>query len=575
MRRTNTFIVLLGLFFGGLFLPLKHIDAAGASMYMSPSTGTYVIGGKFSVAIIINSGGQAINAAEGSISFDTDLLKVVSVAKGSVFKYWTTEPSFSNSASTVNFGGGVPPPAFNGTAGRVITISFQAKKAGKAQVRFTAGAVLANDGKGTNVLTSMGSASYTLVPKTEAPVSNNKKTEKKVYEPERIKPQITSPTHPDQNKWYREDKVLIKWSTPAGVKGVSISFNQEPTADPGPVSDGYFSEKEFQVAKSGVWYAHIKLKDAKGWGTTAHFRVMVDINPPEPFTVEVKYIKVGDWPELHFNTKDKESGLLKYEIIVGSLDSQTVELKPEEKMFKPSGLSGGEHTALIKAIDKAGNERISSVNFKVEPIPTPTIDNYPSEVKPSDSFYMSGTAVSESVVNVYIEENNKNIAIGKVKSDANGKWFFIYDKKLPEGRYTAWVDAINKNGIKSEPASKISFLVTPPVFAVIGSFVVNYFTVFVSIIFLAVLIILLIVYIIAFIRRKLKRETVEVEEVLKKNMKLLQKEVENDIDRLAAVGTKAALNREKNKTKTVLKDKIEIMEKKILKEIKDVEDILK
>ena len=88
-------------------------------------------------------------------------LSVVSVSKGSIFNLWTSEPSFSNSAGTVSFGGGSP-AGYTGSAGTVMTIRFKALSAGKTNVRFKSGSVLAADGLGTNVLSSMGSAAFTI-----------------------------------------------------------------------------------------------------------------------------------------------------------------------------------------------------------------------------------------------------------------------------------------------------------------------------------------------------------------------------------------------------------------------------
>ena len=66
-----------------------------------------------------------MNAASGVISFPADKLEVVSLSKtGSVFTLWVQEPSFSNSAGTINFEGIVLNPGFIGAAGKTPTIKF-------------------------------------------------------------------------------------------------------------------------------------------------------------------------------------------------------------------------------------------------------------------------------------------------------------------------------------------------------------------------------------------------------------------------------------------------------------------
>jgi len=560
----------------------RPADAAGASLYLAPGSGTYVIGGKFSVAVKVNTGGAVINAAEGTISFDKDLLEVAGVSKGgSVFSLWTTEPTFSNSAGTVSFGGGVPRPGFNGAAGGVCTITFKAKKAGTARVSFTAGAVLANDGKGTNILASMGSGSYTVSPQVTAPEGTVKPGTEKPQPVETVaketdynKPEITSVTHPDQNRWYKETTAKFSWKLPEGVTQVSIALNHLPISDPGNKLDGALSDKEFAGIEHGLWYLHVKFYDNKKWGTVAHYRIMIDTKPPKPFEATIKEVGVGEWPEINFETTDEDSGLDKYEIFIGSLEKQAFTADPDKKSIKLSDLSVGEHLAMIRALDKAGNYQVAAIEFNIAPIPAPVIVNYTEEVRPAGEFFVSGTALADTAVEVFIQKDN-DIIKGSAQSDPNGNWFYAYDKGLSKGRHVAWAEAINKNGLRSEQSSKVSFLVSPPVFATIGNFVLNYFMVFVSLIFMILVIITLIFIIVAFIRKKLKKETVEVEQVLHNNLKNLRKMIEEELGALEKYKGKAGFKEEEVRTEQRIETRVGEIEKKILKEIKDVEDILK
>lgn len=558
--------------------PVIPAQAASATLYLAPSSGTKVIGSSFSVAVKVNTGGDVINAAEGTINFDNNLLDVTGVSKsGSIFPYWTTEPTFSNSAGTISFGGGLPPPAYSGTAGHVCTITFKGKKAGAAQVRFASGAVLAHDGKGTNILASMGSASFTISPYVAAPPQPAAPAEKPAEpaETEYNTPVITSPTHPDQNTWYNTNEVLFKWDMPEGVTEVSISFDQEPVSDPGPAGDGEFSEQKYPDVADGVWYLHLKFKDSRRWGTIAHYRVMIDTRPPLPFTVEVRQIKVGDWPELHFEAKDEGSGIGQYRAIVGRLDVAEVILSATTTIYKVHDLVAGDHTAMIVAVDKAGNETFTTVDFTVEAIEAPVIKDYPGELKSSDQLYLSGTALADTTINIFIQTPDGIIITGAAKSDNSGNWFYLSEDSFSNGRYVAWAVAVNERGIKSNTSNKVSFLVTPPVFARFGSWVINYFTVLVSLLFMIILIILLIFFLIGLIRKKLKKETVEIEQILRQNSIIMKKTIDQELAQLDKLAATAGKKKEIEKARLKLKQQVEINEKKILKEIKDVEEILK
>lgn len=563
--------------FGSIHFALPA-QAAGASLYLAPSTGTYVIGGRFSVAVRVNSGGDTINAAEGTISFDSNLLEVTGVSKsGSVFNLWTVEPVYNNSAGTISFGGGIPRPGYSGSSGGICTVSFRAKKSGTAAVRFTSGAVLAADGKGTNVLVSMGSGSYTISPQVTAPSTPSSPSQPSQpapqAEPDYNKPAVKSETHPDQNTWYNKNIVKFSWELPEGVSDASVLFDRKPDSNPGSVSDGKISEKEYTDVEDGVWYFHIRYKDARRWGTTEHYRVMIDTRPPLPFDVNVKKIGVGEWPELSFETTDKESGLARYEVFIGSLEEKTYELGPEEKGLKVTDLGVGEHVAMIRALDNAGNEAVKTINFMIDPIPAPVITNYPEQIKSTDKFYASGYTEEGNRVEIFVEKDGEIVAQAETGVDNETNWFYIFEDGLGNGRYAAWAESVNDKGMRSYPSEKVTFVVSPPIFAVIGDFVINYFTVLVSLIFMIILIIIVTLILVDMIRKRLRKEAVEVEDVVRKNLHEYRKVFDEEMDEI--VMHKKDLAQEKDAVKERMDARLEQMEKKIMKEIKDVEELLK
>ena len=161
-----------------------------------------------------------------------------------------------------------------------------------------------------------------------------------------------------------------------------------------------------------------------------------------------------------------------------------------------------------------------------------------------------------------------------VKSDNDGNWFEVVPKNYANGQYTAWVEAVNPNGLKSNQSPKISFLVTAPIFARIGSFVLNYFTVIVSLIFIIVLIIAILVWIFEFVRKRLKKETLEIEDVLEKNIAELKIAVSEEMEDLSKM-TRTEFTKGKARVVDILHQHIDETNKRILKEVKDVEKILK
>jgi Cohesin domain len=586
MRKFFYSFLFVALLAAGAFLATP-VFAAGASLYLSPSTGTEILNSKFTVAIKISTADQGINAGQASLTYDKSLIKVLSIAKGSVFSLWTEEPTFSAGAGTIEFGGGVPRPGYTGNGGTVCVITFQAIKLGTAAINFTSGDLLANDGMGTNILTSMGAASFNITPKVTAPTPAATQpgttpaappapTPAPVQTAAYNLPAIASPTHPDQTKWYQAKTVEFSWNLPDGATGVSLAFDQNPNTEPGNVPDGLFNSKEYTVDHDGSWYLHVKIKDGQGrWGTTGNFRVNVDSTPPNDFTLTEKQEDPNDWPTLYFQTTDALSGLDHYEIQIDTLSAQPIIVTADKNSYKMTGLDVGSHTVAVKAVDMAGNITLANLTFEFSAVATPVIKNYSAQISQSEKFFISGTANASNTINIYIQGSNQPQAdMSTVRSDSEGNWFEVASKNYANGQYTAWVEAINPNGLQSKQSAKISFLVTAPIFARIGSFVVNYFTVLVSLVFIIVLIVMLLIWIFEFVRKRLKKETLEIEDVLEKNIEELKVAVSEEIDELCKMN-RSEFTKGKKRVKDILYEHIDATNKRILKEIKDVENILK
>lgn len=285
MRRAIIFLIIIILCFSNL--PTAKADSA--SLYLSPSSGSYTVNNTFSIVVRTNTGGASINAAQGILVFSPDKLSVMSISKtGSIFSLWTTEPTYSNSSGTISFGGGVPSPGYTGAPGKIITITFKAKVSGTASINWSSGAVLANDGKGTNILTNMNGGKYNL----KAVVSSIETGTASIKAP--VKPDIVSSTHPEENKWYSDSTVEFSWEMPKNVTGVSIRFDQKSVSNPGPLSDGLFNSKTYKDVDDGIWYLHLKLRNEYGWGDIEHLRVQVDTTPRPQITNYPKRLLLGD-----------------------------------------------------------------------------------------------------------------------------------------------------------------------------------------------------------------------------------------------------------------------------------------
>lgn len=176
----NNFFVLIAV------STLMPVMADAATLRVIPSTGSVSSGETISVAVTISSSDQAMNAAEGVVTFPTNLLQVVSVSKsGSVLGLWVQEPTYSNTVGTVNFEGIALNPGYTGSNGTVLTITFRARAEGSAPLSIADASVLANDGNGTEILTSSSGGTISIVAPQVKPLEKPMpvqvpKTQKKV-----------------------------------------------------------------------------------------------------------------------------------------------------------------------------------------------------------------------------------------------------------------------------------------------------------------------------------------------------------------------------------------------------------
>jgi hypothetical protein len=355
----------LGLFFkslvsiAGLLALFNPIQALAATEYISPSSGDFAVGSTFSVGVYTSSPDQPASAFAGYLSFPTDKLSVSSLSKnGSMISVWVQEPTYSNTNGTIGFEGFIPNPGYTGTGGLLLTITFQVKAAGTADVKFTNAAVLANDGYGTNITTGSGSASFKLGTSEEPPVETPPATPGVP-----AAPSINSSTHPNQNAWYANNDPSFVLGLAAGTTGVSVLVNQSPNTDPGTTSGGLSSNYAFTDVADGAWYFHARLKNAQGWGAVSHYRFQIDTKSPGSFQLTPAEADESGTSAIIFNVTDTGSGIDYYRITIGDGEALVVpasEVEPGKPFVLPPQVAGVV-TVTLEAVDRAGNVTSSSL----------------------------------------------------------------------------------------------------------------------------------------------------------------------------------------------------------------------
>ncbi len=156
---TINFFILVAIIVGALFFQCeKETHAIGiASFSITTNKSDYSIGEKGSLQITTSSDSESINAVSGEMSFSSDYITVDSIiTNDSIVQLWLTTPVVKNT-NAIQFEGVLFNPGFKGDKGLVMTVNFTVKKKGFAEWKFISGAILANDGKGTNIIKGLPS----------------------------------------------------------------------------------------------------------------------------------------------------------------------------------------------------------------------------------------------------------------------------------------------------------------------------------------------------------------------------------------------------------------------------------
>ncbi len=323
-------------------------------MRLTPATGSFILGSTFDLAVVMNTGGVAVNTIEADLRFPPDKLQLVNPSLGkSIVQIWASPPTYSNQEGRIYFIGGIPSPGITTSEGIVQSFTFRVTAPGAAQIDFGKNnSILANDGLGTNVLQQTSPASFRLLlPPAQGP-------------------KIFSPSHPEQGKWYKDPNPIFQWEASPGTNGFSYALDHDPNGAPDNVVETAEAQASFTAIESGVWYFHVKERAGNSWSGVSHFFVNLDTLPPAEFGVKASpgLRTSNKSPILRFFTTDSLSGFDHFELKSVALKdgpSQSSFFFEASSPYQLSGLKSGRYEIVVRAYDKAGNFRDESVTMNI------------------------------------------------------------------------------------------------------------------------------------------------------------------------------------------------------------------
>ncbi len=552
--------------------------AYAATLSVSPGTGVYSVGQTFTATVVVNTAGSKINAAEGTLSFKTNELSVVGVSKGSIFNLWTAEPAYSNSAGTVTFSGGTP-TGYTGGSGTVLSVTFKVLAAGTPKVSFSNGAVLAADGRGTNVLTNMSGGSYT----TSAPTSTP--------EPETIieyvapantpgLPAVQSSTHPDSDAWYKATTAQLTWTLPSGVTAVRTLLDERATSVPTKVYDTPIDSIELTDLEEGVQYFHVQFKNTDGWGKVAHYRLAIDSVAPTSLVLKLREGADLSNPDQELVAElgeDTGSAVLRFLLQIDGAEPLEVTRTHATATLPLPTLEPGYHTVVAEAFDMAGNSVMGSLSFTILAFDKPVFTDVPERISSGVIPVFIGATRPNAEVEVTFTQTGTESVVYKIASDGNGVFRFIPDNALATGVYDLVARATDQYGALSEPSDTVRVVVEAPGYLRIGTLLVSVLSVFVPLLALALLLSVATVLTIRKFRRMrygVVREAHEAIAIIEREFTALTKELDVQAETLRGSRKSGKLTKMEESLFKTLTQSLSAARVTIAKEVTDVEDVI-
>ncbi|MBU1046499.1 hypothetical protein KKH36_01820 [Patescibacteria group bacterium] len=482
-----------------IFLTSVNVTEA-ATLYLLPEYKNIDIGQEFYIDVKVNSQDEFINAVQSTISFPSNMIEIIGTDKqNSIFNFWINEPDASADKSEITFIGGSA-KGISGDSLQILRIKCKSVGTGIAEINISESVVTANDGKGTNILSTIEKIKINVGTETitsEISVKVSPEEVVVVEAPKQVireaviakdapkEPKVTVPLYPDQRVWYNhQGEVIVLWEVPNDITKVAVEVNSNPNSEPVKAEDSLFTGKNIGILDEGIHYVHVQFKNNKGWGETAHYKISLDISSPLPFETNISsFASDNPIPEINYSGQDNLSGYSHTLIFIdGEKILETQEVSLELPPQKP-----GSHLLVVRVFDKAGNSIEDDLNFEIIPLKIPRTEFITDKISQGENIFVSGTSIPNTLVDIKILKGEKIEFSGVANVDTVGKWEIIIDKLLAKDYYLLTVSARNEKGAISPNSEPKNIRITAPAILSIGLIDLGWFDIFILIILIIVI----------------------------------------------------------------------------------------
>ncbi len=115
-------------------------------------------------------------------------------------------------------------------------------------------------------------------------------------------PNLSSPTHPDSEKWMANPTPLVVWEEPkdlSGVKGYFVKADREAQTVPGPGAGDFVADTRLSLGplEDGLWFVHVATQDLAGnlGVEAAHMAIKIDTKALAPALSSITHPQQEQW----------------------------------------------------------------------------------------------------------------------------------------------------------------------------------------------------------------------------------------------------------------------------------------
>lgn len=146
--------------------------------FVIPTRQQYRLGELIPLRIEVSGVETPINTVQADLSFPAQKMEIVNFSTNGSFADIFVQKEMDNETGYARLTGGLPNPGFGEDRGHFATAFFRGKEPGVAKIAYLPSSlVLANDGKGTNVLKAFPEISYLILPDKISPEEENQQRE--------------------------------------------------------------------------------------------------------------------------------------------------------------------------------------------------------------------------------------------------------------------------------------------------------------------------------------------------------------------------------------------------------------